>query len=188
MTLRLTDSQIKQILKVKSTFQMVERISGVPWQMTAAVWYRESFSVAPPTTPGGPFQFDPPPTQTAMESLMRNYTNLQPSEIVRHAKNGINNFTTGAILCACWLRTKTTAVLNTKSSEGVIKDALWGYNGRYFGSPNNSAYVMNGFDDQHMGMRIKGTIPDGKGGRRKINTIDGRPGTFTVYKQLKALD
>ena len=64
-------------------------------------------------------------------------------------------------------------------------DAFYGYNGRAWGPlPTNSPYVMNNFDAQHMNMVIRGSIPDGHGGRKWIDNIDLRPGAFTVYKQL----
>lgn len=47
---------------------------------------------------------------------------------------------------------------------------------------------MNGLDEAHKDMVLRGTVPDGKGGRKRIEIVDKRPGAFTVYKQLKALN
>jgi hypothetical protein len=185
---RLTDRQIERIRLVKPVFVIFEAFTGVPWQAVAAVWYRESFSITPPKTHGGPFQFDPVLTPCAIRKLLKRFTSLPESWIEQYAQKGVNDFETGALCAACWLRLKTGPVITPAVSDEVIKDAFYGYNGRAYGSADKSPYVMNGFDEKHRDMVLKGTIPDGKGGRRKVSIIDKRPGAFTVYKQLKLLN
>jgi hypothetical protein len=100
---------------------------------------------------------------------------------------GVTSFYSAGVLAACFLRLKTKEVIHPQVSDEVIKDAIWGYNGKSYGSAEHSPYVMNGFDEAHFPLRLVGTLPDGKGGRKKVSYDDQRPGAFTVYKQLKAL-
>jgi hypothetical protein len=185
MQLKLLPAQIAKIKTLKSVFLRAQELTGVPWQAICAVWYRESFSVASPKTPGGPYQFDPPLHDNVMYGLLNTFapslTKEQMKELVRR---GINDFAAGAVLCACWLRLHAKAKITPKSTMEDIKDAFWGYNGRAFHDADHSFYVMNGFDDKHMNMHIVGTVPNGKGGRKHIDTTDKRPGALTVYRQL----
>jgi hypothetical protein len=184
----LSDRQIERIRQVKQVFEKVEKLTGVPWQAVAAVWYRESFSVTPPQTPGGPFQFDPVLQPVTIRNLLKFFTRLSYPEIEQYARKGINDFETGALCAACWLRLKTKPVITPDAKDELIQDALYGYNGRAYGGADKSPYVMNGLDSAHQDMVLRGTIPDGKGGRKRVEIIDKRPGAYTVYKQLKALN
>jgi hypothetical protein len=183
----LPDASIKRIQEVYPTLKRIQTITGVPWQAMAGIWYRESFSVAPPKTPGGPWQFDPVPSPGALRGLLDRFTTLTDAEKQDIVNRGVNDFFTGGVLAACFFRTKTGPVITPTAPDSVIQDAIYGYNGRAYGSADRSPYVMNGFDAAHYPMRLVGTIPDGKGGRKKIDTLDLRPGAYTVYKQLKAL-
>ena len=189
--LQLTPSQVKKVAEgpVHQTFLRTEEITGVPWQAIAAIFYRESFSVATPKTPGGSFQFDPPPSKKIMEELLNEFTHLDQKAKDAIVSKGVNDFVSAAILAACWLRHSTKFVINTKSTDAEIKDALWAYNGRKYGSADKSPYVMSGYSDEHLNMVIKGTIPDANhpGLRIHIETVDRRPGAFVVYRQLKNL-
>jgi hypothetical protein len=187
-TLKLSGWQMDHIRQVKHVFEKVEALTGVPWQAVAAVWYRESFSVTPPKTLGGPFQFDPILEPAIICNLLKFFTKLSELEIQHYARKGVNDFETGALCAACWLRLKTKPVITPNVSDEVIKDAFYGYNGRAYGSADKSPYVMNGLDEKHLNMVLRGTIPDGKGGRKRIEIVDKRPGAFTVYTQLKALN
>jgi hypothetical protein len=186
--LKLSEAQIERIRQVKPVFEKVEKLTGVPWQALAAVWYRESFSVTPPKTPGGPFQFDPVLQPVTIRNLLSIFTSLSTDEIQQYARKGVNDFETGALCAACWLRLKTKPIITPRVSDEVIKDAFYGYNGRAYGSADKSPYVMNGFDAKHTNMLLRGTIPDGHGGRKRVVIIDKRPGAFTVYTQLKSLN
>ena len=187
-TLKLTERQIDRIRQVKHVFEKAQKLTSVPWQATAAVWYRESFSVAPPKTPGGPFQFDPVLHPVTQRMLLKRFTQLSDAEIERYVNKGCNDFEAGAIYAACWLRLKTKPVITPGVSDDIIKDAFYGYNGRAYGSADKSPYVMNGFDEKHKNMVLRGTIPDGKGGRKRVEIVDKRPGALTVYKQLKSIN
>lgn len=185
---RLSEAQIERIRQIKPVFEKVKKLTGVPWQAVAAIWYRESFSVTPPKTPGGPFQFDPVLDTASIRRLLLRFTSIPESQIEKYAHKGMNDFETGALCAACWLRLKTGPIITPAVTDEIIKDAFYGYNGRAYGSADKSPYVMNGFDEMHRDMILKGTIPDGRGGRKKVAIIDKRPGAFTVYKQLKSLN
>jgi hypothetical protein len=186
----LNQKEIQHILIEKPVFLRAQKLVKVPWQAMAAIWYRESFSVTPPKTPGGPFQFDPPnPSRSALKASLKRYIkDLADSELQQIVNGGVNDFHSACILAACHLRDKAKFVLADDHSDTAIKDAFYGYNGRAWGPhPENSPYVMNNFDAAHMNMRIRGTVPDGKSGKKWIDTIDMQPGAFTIYKQLVAL-
>lgn len=186
MLTHLDNPDIAKIVAVKSILQQAEKLTGVPWQMIAAVWYRESFSVAPPKTPGGPFQFDPIPSINVLNGLMLDFCPTLDQVVRQYYINTfLTKFDVGAILAACWLRHNCKLDLKTDHTDIAVKDAFYGYNGRAFGPhPESSPYVYNNFDKMHTNMHLRGSIPDGKGGREWIDIIDKRPGAFTVYRQL----
>lgn len=183
----LSQASIQRVRAVYPTLKLIQTVTDVPWQALAGIWFRESFSVAAPKTPGGPWQFDPVPSPGALRGLLDRFTALSPQIKREIVDRGVNDFYSGGVLAACFLRTKTKPVITPDASDDVIKDAIWGYNGKAYGSADKSPYVMNGYDPAHYPMRLVGTIPDGKGGRKKVDVKDARPGAFTVYKQLKAL-
>jgi hypothetical protein len=198
----LTKAQEKHILEnLKTPLLAVEQVTGVPWQLLVSVLYRENnLSTDSPKTLGGPWQFDPTPAPKVIAPLLNKYVNLMgrsSTEILQAMDTlvpplvykglWVNEFLPGAIMAACWLRHKSKFYLPSDRSDAAIQDALYGYNGRAYGpSPLRSPYVMSKFNAQYTNMRIRGTLPDGKGGRIKIDKIDARPGAFTVYTYIKA--
>jgi hypothetical protein len=191
VTKHLTRNQIDQIRRQKAVYLKAQELTGVPWQAIAAIHYREhSLSPNNPSRIGGPFQFDPPLTEVQARNYLTKYTNLGKNLIIdEYAKKGVNDFQTAAILAACHMRHKCKPVLNPNSSDTDIKDAMWGYNGRAYGSADKSPYVMNMYDKDHMNMIIVGTVPDIKNPKKRIRvrTVDKRPGSFTIYKEIKEL-
>lgn len=186
MTLaRLNQAELDRIKKAKPVFQAVEKITGVPWQAIASVWYRESFSVTPPHTPGGPFQFDPVPPAEKLMKYLKIFTKLSDDEARKLVAAGVNSFQAGAVFAACHMRWVSKFNLAEDHSDTAIKDAFYGYNGRAFDPyPESSNYVVNELDAKHDDMGISGTIPDGHGGKKWIRATDHRPGAFTVYRQI----
>lgn len=191
---RATAQQLARLKAYKPHFAKVQAATGVPWEAIAAIWYRESFSVTPPKTPGGPFQFDPAPSDNHALSLLDRYTNLSQEAKADIIAKGVNDFEAAAYLAACHMRARCTPKITPESPDADIKDLFWGYNGKakYQKTADGSFYVMNGFDEKHNGLRIHGSIPDGKGGRKRITDSQGkegrpetRPGAFVIYKQLK---
>lgn len=185
---RLDKNQLQAFVRVKAILQRAAALTGVPWQAIAAIWYRESFSVASPETPGGPFQFDPPLSQVRMRKLLTTYCpSLTPAERELLIYQGLDKFASAAVFAACWLREMSQYNLKDNHSDQAMLDAFYGYNGRAFGpNPYNSNYVVNELDLAHDDMLIRGSIPDknNPGKRIWIKKTDLRPGAFTVYKQL----
>jgi hypothetical protein len=189
-SLHLNDAQIKIIKDNKDVFVRAERATNVPWQAIAAIWYRESTLQKFVDRVGGPFQFDPPPAKERVKKLLDLFTDFDELTKSKMITKGVNDFETGAIIAACWMRFQSKFVLSKDKSDEAVKDALYGYNGRKFESADHSFYVMNGYDAAHMNMRIHGTLPDKHhpGKRITVDSIDKRPGAFCVYKQLKELN
>jgi hypothetical protein len=194
---RLSDAEIETIKANKPTLRAAEDIVKVPWQMLAAVWFREHGL----TMGNNPFQFDPPPTHQKIIGLLQSYTDYKP------LKYSIDDFPFAAILAACELRSKcryplvmvqnfqqafpedyklgdstpkSVQVISNNPSDEMVADAFYGYNGRAYGSnPFNSPYVANELDELHHNMHFRG-----EDNGQWIDIIDKRPGAFVVYKQL----
>lgn len=182
----LTDAEHQRIQRQKPLLQKVEASTGVPWEAMAALWYRESGCRTTITSrPGGPFQFDPPPGPERIQGLLSRHSSLPPSEVARLAQAGVRDFETGAFTAACFLKDKMGGCLTADAEDSVIREAFFRYNGTGYGTADKSPYVMNGYNEAYQGMKIRGTLPDGKGGRIPINRADTRPGAYVVYRQLK---
>lgn len=185
-TLRLSPVEVEKIERFgRPLFLEVQEHTGVPWQALAAVWYRESFSITPPERPGGSFQFDPIPSNETLRRVLVRFSDLNAERIEVLVAMGINIFHAAAYFAACWLRRNARAVITPDATDDEIKDAFWGYNGRAYGSADNSPYVMNGWDENHMDMVIRGTLLSKDGSKVRVRTVDKRPGAFCVYKHLK---
>lgn len=184
-SISLHKDQIEYLKSFKHVFMQAQDPTDVPWQLLAGIWTRESFSVAPPKTPGGPMQFDPPLSQGSITHLLQSHSKLTIPQMEIYAKKGVNDFATAVLCAACFLKEKMHG--GPIETDMEVMRAAWLYNGIVGADPTHSPYVYNGFDKQHDGMRLVGTIPDGHGGRKKIDIVDHRPGAFTVYTQLKTL-
>lgn len=188
---RLSVAEIETIKANKMPLIEAQSVTQVPWQMLAAVWYREHSL----TLGNNPFQFDPPPTHAKILGLLQSYTDYKPLAY------SIDNFYFASILAACELRSKcryplvmiqnfqqhvdevqfkTLQVIAVDQSDKAVADAFYGYNGRAYGdNPFNSPYVANELDELHHNMHFRGETNG-----QWIDIIDTRPGAFVVYKQL----
>ena len=188
---QLTTSQIVKVKLNKWAYIYAQSLTGVPWAVIAGVNYRESDLASDHKivkTVGGIYQFDPIPAISIQQDWLRRFSTLPPAQIENwEASLAVDDFLHSSLLCACKLREGIQPVLNKMSPDAVLKEAFWAYNGRAYGSADNSPYVMNNADVAHMGMRIIGSEPDGRGGRIQINTIDERPGAFVVFDQIRKL-
>ncbi len=182
---QLNPTEVQKVFVQRATLQRGENLVKVPWQALAAIWYRESFSTDSPAVAGGPFQFDPVPAPSQLQTMLQRYVEILTANQIQELVNqGVEEFASACIFAACHLRDVCRYDLAVDKSDDAIKDAFYGYNGRAYGSsPNDSPYVMNNFDSAHSNMHIIGTLP-ANGGRIHVDTIDLRPGAFTVYKQL----
>lgn len=187
MIKRLSQEDINKIALYKNDFAYAQKLTGVPWQLITAVWYRESFSTANPLTPGGPFQFDPIPNEVHLRSMLISYCiPCTPEFADAMVGGGVAYFKTAMIFAACWLKHVCNYKLAIDHSDAAIKDALYGYNGRNYGSVDHSPYVMNFYDEGHSEMIVAGTIPDKDhpGHRIWIRNHNEQIGAFVVYRQL----
>lgn len=178
----LSEKQFQDAARWRPFYLEAERRIGVPWALLAALHYRESNLGDRAGLPGGPLQFDPP---------------LSAAQVRAYgAKYGIPDLTDPetdprtAILCAAaFLQGKVAfwkePPLTPGSDLTACALAAWSYNGRAYGSWQNSPYVAN--DPQNgVALHIRGTLPDGKGGRTRIDRPDPRPGVLAVMRELRA--
>lgn len=159
-----------------ATYKAAAAENGVPWEMIAALHYREhTFGRSDPNGEG-PFQLT-----TYYNQIQSGNPPTYKGKPVTMAE--IRDFGTSARLAADILKQKTGGGLSASPSDATVKDAFWGYNGRAYGSADRSPYVMNNFDDQHKRMRISGFVR----GVGQISATDTKDGAFTVYYLLRYL-
>lgn len=173
----------------KSFYTQVMNETGVPWEMLAAIHYRETnFSHTNPTNGQGIFQFvngngGPYPAGAVSDG-----------EFVRQLRFMANSVQNDYVNRGSAPRERRKLVPN-EPNTAIVKDTLFSYNGRsslyadqaqhfgynasaqpYEGSP----YVMNRFDCPRARMGII-TRDYGRG----IDGTDTRYGAFTVYARLR---
>lgn len=164
---KLSENELTKIIENYSVYKAAGDSAGVPWQMVAAVHYRENSLGIESERYGGPFQFD--------------------SE---HFE-GEDDFVIGAHHAARFLQEKSGYRLDTNTEDPhIIKDAFFRYNGTGYGSYDKSPYVMNRFDSDHEDMVIKGTLArkneDGSVTRIPVETVDKRLGAHVFFLELKS--
>jgi hypothetical protein len=124
----LDASEIQHVLVEKSILLQAEKYIGGPWQAMAAIWYRESFSIAPPKTPGAQFQFAPPdPAISLLKALLVRYTtNLSADEIQVITNQGVDNFPQLVSLLLViydrWQNTILQPIIQTQPSWTLFMD------------------------------------------------------------------
>ncbi len=168
---------------LQSTYEKVSKQTNVPWQLLAAIHFRESNNnpnadVQAGNPFGGPYKME------STDYATYGYpTNLEESLVIA-AKHLIGASKIGVVK-------KPINVANPDSE--AVKDTLFSYNGRaspyaaqaeklgfnsetqpYEGSP----YVMNNYDAKHKNMLM---ISQDHG---SPDTVDTRLGAFTVYSRL----
>jgi len=182
-SVNLSTDIIAAINKLKPAYVQASQATGVPWQVLAAIHYRENSN-----SPNGDLQAGNPiggPYSQASTSYAKyGYPKSIEESAEFAAKELIGKASAGIV--------KKPVNVPNPDSEG-LKDALFGYNGRadayaqqaadlgfnpntqpYEGSP----YVMNQFDAKHMNMKIIGSDFGG------ISATDTRPGAYTIYSRL----
>lgn len=180
----LNDTQMTAVQRWLPLYQEAERKMGVPWPLLAALHYRESNFGARTARVGGPFQFDPPLTPAQVRAYGAQYRILDltdPEVDVR----------TGVLCAAAFVQAKVAGrgqpPLTPSSSEAECADAAWSYNGRAYGSWQNSPYVNN---DPQAGrvLHIRGTVPDlrSPSKRVRIDQPDTRAGVLAIMRELRA--
>jgi hypothetical protein len=182
-------SRYKKLYKL---YRRAAEITNVPPHFLAALHYRENaFRIKTPG-PGGPMQFDPPLSKKRIQQLLTDYTDLTKDLVEKFTEHGQDNIFVAVILSGCFVQAKLkydgkkylTKDMNARKHQEILMRAFELYNGTAYGSCWRSPYVANMLDKNHMNMRIRGTYLDKKGFRRSVNTIDRRPGAYTVFKYL----
>lgn len=184
---------ISSYKRLKKMYLKASEITNIPPQFLAALHYRESAFRTKYPGPGGPFQFDPPLSQKRIRQLLTDYTSLNSSVITKFTNKGQNNLFVAMVLAGCFIQAKLkydnktflTKTMKSLSNQDLIMRAFELYNGTAYGSCWRSPYVVNMLDQNHMNMRIRGTYIDRYGVRRRVNTVDKRPGAYTVFRLLE---
>jgi hypothetical protein len=183
---------VKNYKKNYKLYKKAAEITEVPPHFLAALHYRESaFKMSSPG-PGGPLQFDPPLTQKRIQQLLKDYTALNTKSIIVFTHKGQDNLFVALVLAGCFIQAKLKydgknflkKEMKPATHQGLLMRAFELYNGTAYGSCWKSPYVVNMLDKNHRDMRIRGTVIDRYGIRRKVDIIDRRPGAYTVFNFL----
>lgn len=191
MQTSLTQAELDKIKLGKKDLEYTQEVTGVDWRILAGIWYREnSLKMTIPGRVGGVWQFDPPLSSTRKKALLDKYSTLSEKEKLEVIQKS-DNFKEGSILAACFLRDKVKPVLDIRKRgilpDEEVGDALYAYNGKKYGANwRKSPYVNNNADDDHMGLVLRGTMPDVHNPFKRVRVAypDRRLGAFVVYREL----
>lgn len=200
----LSKSQIEKIKRFLPDYSWATQTvgSGVPALALAAIHFREAEFATQSKIPGGPFQLDPGGTGQELTKRIWDYTVKVCKTYKVNMADIETNFNVACLVAAHEFKTKIRApLLNLDGtiSEDALADTFFGYNGRsknycekvqtgegsdaphWKFSPYVSADPQNGVE-----LKIIGTLPDSTSptGRKRIETIDKRPGALIVYREL----
>ena len=188
---------VSRVNENKATYIQVANETGVPWEVLAAIHYREfnlRRDVNPENGQGIYQMYSIYQSDTSYRALAQAKTVTAENFLnqTRYAANFIQNkaqYTTGTPFVTPRKLTKNETSIN------LIKSTFFSYNGRAavyaaqatkygFSSTNQpyegSPYVMNKFDCARSGMGI--STSDGSG---TLTGTDTRLGAFTLYARLK---
>ena len=183
--LGLSQERVAKIKSVYPVLRAAEQATNVPWQAIASIWMRESGSIAPPRhRQGGQMQFDPPLTDARMRDLLTRYSVLDFEKREQVIQSGQESLPSAFILAGCFLQHKAGGKIRPDSPEVLLKEAFYSYNGRKYGGADRSPYVMNGYDEAHRDMRVRGTVLDRAGNKIWVDNVDKNPGALVMYRQL----
>lgn len=183
----------------KAVYQQVAQEKGVPWEVLAAIHYRETNnSRVNPANNQGIYQlYSIYATNSAYAQLARSSNGAEVSEAnfleqTRFAADFIQGKAQASGTSLVAARKLTT----NETNISLIKNTLFSYNGRALAYANQAAsygfsstaqpyegspYVMNMFDCQRSAMKI--ITCDGCS---NPTATDTRYGAFTVYSRLKS--
>lgn len=174
--IRVNRQILDRISANRRVYELAASENSLPWEMLAAVHYREHSNDPSSPNPEGPFQL----TSYSDELNAGRVPTYKGRPVTRA---DITGFTTSAKLAADILQAKVSRRLTPEPDDSLVMDALFRYNGTSYGSADRSPYVMNNFDLNHQNMRIRGKLYGGG----QVDTIDTRDGAFTVYYLLRYL-
>lgn len=163
----ISSGALANINKNMGVYQQAGINANIPWEMIAGIHFRETTNsrITPTHNTGdGVYQI-----------LTKNYPYPAGQELSNE------DFLVETVDAANFLNGKVENKLTKDTTDvALIKDAFWGYNGRAYGSADNSPYVMSNFDEAHKNMPIireDGGSPTLPG--------DTRNGAYTTYVILK---
>lgn len=165
----------ERIVANRPVYEDAEHRVGVPWRLLASVHFREHECLRTSPGPGGAFQLDPPWSDARVRAVLQRYDlSFQRVEA---------DFLRAAVVSAYVLQSKVNFAIHEATTDPtLLKDALWGYNGRFFGAADNSPYVAN--DPPHRVLRIRGSVIRADGRRVRVDRPDPRPGAWIIYQEL----
>jgi hypothetical protein len=203
----LDQGQLASIAQYKSIYEQAADQANIPWEMLAAVHYREdSLKLVNPPNDEGVYQ-------------IVNATSIHPDQPNLYAPGPINSqqFLQETIDSANFIQSKVSSndtgdqTLTTSTTDtNTIKDTFFGYNGRapaYIKQaaqngfdPNTqgfegSSYVMNKADAKRDAAALPpnettwGWLPDGKTMTYpSMGSVDEQYGAFVVYADLAMIN
>lgn len=164
---KITESTLKRINDLKGTYEQASTQTGVPWQIFAALDYRENNNSPDKSMLGGeplgvPAVDSGRVPKTKLESI------LMGSEILKGLAKDVYNVDV------------TKDMDFTKLQQAfIVYNRGYSYK-RANQSPDTSPYVMNQYDDDHKNM----TFPNIPGETLAGRTETSRYGAMTVYANL----
>lgn len=192
LSTNLPESIITQVNANKTVYEEISKRKDVPWQLIAALHYREH-GLDGTTNPGngqGVFQL-----YSLVTSGQYNFPAgpIDTAEFIRQGEIAVDYFLSKQ--SATPIAANQVRITATNPSPEAIKDTFYSYNGRAYAeeaarygfSPTTqpyegSAYVMNKFDTARNAMRIQ--TKDNSG---VLDGIDSRPGAYTIYAALAGI-
>lgn len=151
--------------KLTEMYKKVANEAGIPWQVLAALHYREARNNPNSSVLSGEPIGTPNPDSGVVTSSLEDSAKRAAEHIKAMAKSVYG------------------VTLGTSPSDDDLKKAFLAYNrGSLYKSagvePDKSPYVMNGYDDAHVGMSWVSGVDT-------VSGKDGNPlGAFTIYKML----
>ena len=125
------------VTDLKTTYQLIANEENIPWQVLAAIHYREC-------------------NNNSNRSLLNGGTFCNNANGTRCSACDNGATLENDMRCAARLfKEKANKSSIAEDDYDIIKDAFWGYNGRAYGSADASPYVANNFDSNHMNLRIQ---------------------------------
>lgn len=153
-----------------NAYKQAARVAGVPWELIAAIHFRETNNKA---SAFNPMQFDSPGGGWRGNGIVRKY-----GDKCVHSP--------GAFECAGrHLKELRPDLTEATTDPSTLKNAMKKYNaGPHSKKSDDYWYTINDPDHGVVG-RIKGTVEKPGGGRMRVDNPDKRPGAYIIFDALK---
>jgi len=173
----IDQATMDKINQNKSTYEAAAKKAGIPWEMIAAVHYREG-SCNPKKSPVNGEELGTPNSdygtlKEAAEASANLLKNRAKSVYNKNLNESPDDDTVGYAFLAYKRGYMYRDGLDKNGkpcpNQAQVKNTPY----------DKSPYVMNGFDDQHQNMKWNGCIDGG------MTHVDKKLGALTIYKALK---